>query len=201
MTRAEFSSITATLTTTIKTLSDQMAAMTTKDDDINNNCNNNNNNNRNNLNRRGEPIPVIRVRNNNLTIVMYRKSEHTRESNLEYYEHKYYNKLKDDYYKFKIFDSIYRCPFCYNKDYSLTDLLTHASIIAGNSRKTVKDIVKHFVLIMYILKYHNVNVDKNKPFDVNIASDKQSGVSIASGRSVNLSLANQKSLGMNVTKW
>ncbi|RHN40566.1 hypothetical protein MtrunA17_Chr8g0356091 [Medicago truncatula] len=72
--------------------------------------------------------------------------------------------------------------------------------MAGNSRKTIKDIAKHSVLITYMQWYLNVNVDKNKPLDVNIASDKPFGVSIASGKSVNLSVANQKSLGMNVTK-
>ena len=60
--------------------------------------------------------------------------------------------MKDDYYEFKISDSIYRCPFCYNKDYSLTDLLRHASRISDNSCKTVKDIAKHSVLITYILR-------------------------------------------------
>jgi len=96
---------------------------------------------------------VIRVRNNNNTIVTYQKSEHTRESDLEYYERRYYNKLKDDYHKFKISDSIYRCPFCYNKDYFLTNLLRHASRMASNSRKTIKDIIKHFILITYIQRY------------------------------------------------
>jgi hypothetical protein len=71
---------------------------------------------------------------------------------LEYYERRYYNKLKDDYYKLEIFDSIYRCPFCYNKDYSLSDLLRHASRIADNSRKPIKDIARHSVLITYILR-------------------------------------------------
>jgi len=108
------------------------------------------------------------------------KLEHTHESDLEYYEHRYYNKLKDDYYNFKIFDSIYRCLFCYNKDYSLTDLLRYASIIAGNSCKTIKDIAKHYVLITYIQSYLNVKVDENKPLDVNIVSDKPHGVGIAS---------------------
>ena len=74
---------------------------------------------------------------------------------MEYYERRYYTKLKDDYYKFEISDSIYRCPFCYNKDYSLTDLLRHAFRIAGNScsRKMVKDIARHSVLITYILRF------------------------------------------------
>jgi hypothetical protein len=93
---------------------------------------------------------------------MYKKSEHTRESDLEYYERRYYNKLKDDSYNFKISDSIYRCPFCYNKDYSLTDHLRHASRMADNSRKTIKDIAKHSVLITYIQSYLNVKVDENK---------------------------------------
>ena len=30
-------------------------------------------------------------------------------------------------------------------------------------------------MITYILRYHNVNVDKNKPLDVNIASNKPPG--------------------------
>jgi len=135
MTRAEFPDITATFTTTIKTLSDQMAALTSKVDNDNNNISK-----RKNPNRGKGSIPVIRVRNNNLTIVMYRKSEHTHESDLEYYERRYYNKLKYDYYEFKISDLKYRCPFCYNKDYSLTDLLRHASRMVGNLRKTIKDI-------------------------------------------------------------
>jgi len=172
----------AALTTTIKSLiagakalTDQTVALTTtttvlttKVDFINNNNehNRNNDNNRINPNRGGKPIPIIRVRNNNHTIVMYRKSEHTRESDLKYYEHRYYNKLKGDYYEFKISDSKYRCPFCYNKEYSLTDLLRHASRIASNSHKTVKDIAKHSVLITYIQRYLNVEVNKNKPPDV-----------------------------------
>ena len=72
--------------------------------------------------------------------------------------------------------------------------------MAGNSLKMVKDIAKYSILIMYIQRYLNVKVDKNKPSDVNIASDKPLGVGIASGKSVNLSVANQKSLGMNVTE-
>jgi len=83
MTKAEFAGITATLNSTIKALLDQMVAWTAKVD---------NNNNPN----RGEPIPVIRVRNNNPTIVTYRKSKYANESDLEYYERRYYTRLKDD---------------------------------------------------------------------------------------------------------
>ena len=105
--------IIAALNAAFKALSDQMTTLTAKVDAINNN--NNNNINRNNPNRGGGPIPVIRVHNNNNHITdTYRKLEHTRESDLEYYELRYYKKLKDDYYKFKISDLIYRCPFCYN---------------------------------------------------------------------------------------
>jgi hypothetical protein len=35
-----------------------------------------------------------------------------------------------------------------------------------NSRNMVKDIAKHSILITYILRYHNVNVDKNNPLRV-----------------------------------
>ncbi|XP_045797982.1 uncharacterized protein LOC123892212 [Trifolium pratense] len=108
----------------------------------------------------GESIPVIRVRNNN-HIVTYIKSEHTRgESDLEYYERRYYKRLKDDYYEFKISDLTYRCPFCYNKDYSLSDLLRHAYRMTGNSRKTIKDIPKHSVLITYVNWYVNVKFEE-----------------------------------------
>ncbi|PNX55716.1 beta-galactosidase, partial [Trifolium pratense] len=44
---------------------------------------------------------------------------------------RYYKRLKDDYYEFKISDSTYRCSFYYNKDYSLSDLLRHASRMAA----------------------------------------------------------------------
>ncbi|XP_045791266.1 uncharacterized protein LOC123885971 [Trifolium pratense] len=109
----------------------------------------------------GESILVIRVRNNNHTFVTYIKSEYTRgESDLEYYEHRYYKKLKDDYYEFKISDSTYLCPFYYNKDYSLSNLLRHASIMAGNSHKMIKDIAKYSVLITYVNWYVKVKDDE-----------------------------------------
>ncbi|CAJ2634073.1 unnamed protein product [Trifolium pratense] len=122
VTKTEFDGAIAGLTGAITALTTQMTTLS-----------NNVNNNRINPNRGGERIPVIRVRNNNQTIVTYIKSEHTRgESDLEYYERRYYKRLKDGYYTFKISDSTYRCPFCCNKDYSLSDLLRHAYRMSAN---------------------------------------------------------------------
>ncbi|CAJ2667029.1 unnamed protein product [Trifolium pratense] len=122
VTKTEFDGAIAGLTGAITALTTQMTTLS-----------NNVNNNKINPNRGGERIPVIRVRNNNQTIVTYIKSEHTRgESDLEYYERRYYKRLKDDYYTFKISDSTYRCPFCCNKDYSLSDLLRHAYRMSAN---------------------------------------------------------------------
>jgi len=100
--------------------------------------NNANNNNNKEHNGRCGPIKVPRgikyqiIEDSSFSKVKetdtYIKSDHTRESDLEYYERRYYKNLKDDYCKLKISDSIYRCPFCYNKDYSFTDILRHASI-------------------------------------------------------------------------
>lgn len=108
---------------------------------------------------------------------MYRKSEYKRESDLEYYERRYYNDLKDDYYKFKISISKYRCPFCNNKkDYTLNELLRHASRIAGVSRgETVKDKAKHAALERYIERYLDVKNSKDHLPDLDIAKDKLPG--------------------------
>ena len=38
--------------------------------------------------------------------------------------------------------------------------MRHASKMAGNSRKTIKDIAKDSILIMYIKRYLNVKVDE-----------------------------------------
>jgi hypothetical protein len=125
---------------------------------------------------------------------MYRKSEQARESDLEYYKRRYYEDLKDDYYKetLKISDSTFRCPFCYNKDYySLSELLRHASRIVGDSGEAVKDVAKHSALEMYIESYGD------KLTAVTIDNDKTHGVSIVNDKSVNLSIANEKSLIMN----
>ncbi|KAJ1406895.1 Zinc finger-XS domain [Sesbania bispinosa] len=91
---------------------------------------------------------------------MSQHSERIRESDFEYYEHRYYKDLKNNYYKIKISNSTYRCPFCMDKqDYSLNELLKHASRFSRGSRSmSIKDIAKHSALQFYIEKYLDVNV-------------------------------------------
>ncbi|KAK2424965.1 protein INVOLVED IN DE NOVO [Trifolium repens] len=123
----------------------------------------------------------------------FRNSQHTRESDLEYYEHRYYNDLKDDYYRLKLSGSTYRCPFCNNKDYdSLSELLRHASRITGDSHETVKESAKHSALEMYIGKDKlpavktaqdksaalSIAVDKDRSHNANVAKNQSSNVTI-----------------------
>ncbi|KAL5072849.1 hypothetical protein RYX36_011833 [Vicia faba] len=62
-----------------------------------------------------------------------RKFDQSRESNLKYYERRYYYDLKDVYYKLQVSDFTFRCLLCSNKDYySLTNLLRHAKRIADD---------------------------------------------------------------------
>ncbi|XP_058725594.1 factor of DNA methylation 4-like [Vicia villosa] len=105
--------------------------------------------------------------------MMNRKTEYTRESELDNYECRYFNNLKDGYYKLEVSDSTFRCPFCLNKDYySLTDLSRHASRIAADVHgETLKEIGKHSALVRY-LKSLNVNVAKDKSPMVNVPEDK-----------------------------
>ncbi|KAI5421393.1 hypothetical protein KIW84_044996 [Lathyrus oleraceus] len=125
---------------------------------------------------------------------MYRKSQHTRESDLKYYQRRYFNELKDDYYKLEIYDSIIRCPFYLNKDYYfVSDLLRHASRIAGDLHgDTVKEIAKHSALERYLDfkisddKSHVRNVDTDKLFHVNSAKDKLPRVNVADDKSLNV---------------
>jgi pyruvate-formate lyase-activating enzyme len=94
---------------------------------------------------------------------------------LEYYEHRYYNDLKDGYYRLKLSGSTYRCPFCNNKDYdSLSELLRHASRITGDSRETVKESAKHSALEMYI--------GKDKLPAVKTGQDKSATVKTGKGK-------------------
>ncbi|XP_058748386.1 factor of DNA methylation 4-like [Vicia villosa] len=110
--------------------------------------------------------------------MMNRKVEHTSEYDLEYYQHTYFNKLKDGFYKLEISDSTFRCPFCFNKDYySLTDLLRHASrIVADVHGETVKEIGKHSALVRHLdskISENKSNVDDTlKSLNENAAEDE-----------------------------
>lgn len=87
---------------------------------------------------------------------MSRRSEHRPESDdFKYYEYRYYQDLKSEYYKLRISNSTYRCPFCPDKkDYSSRELFNHASRFARGSRRDgIKDIAKHSALEIYVEKY------------------------------------------------
>ncbi|CAL5200158.1 unnamed protein product [Lathyrus oleraceus] len=149
---------------------------------------------------------------------MYRKSQHTRESDLKYYQRRYFNELKDDYYKLEIYDSIIRCPFCLNKDYySLSDLLRHASRIAGDLHgETVREIAKHSALERYLDfkisddkshvrnvdtdKSHVRNVDTDKSLHVNSAKDKLLRVNVVDDKSLNVCIDKAQSVNANAVK-
>ncbi|CAK8536089.1 unnamed protein product [Lathyrus sativus] len=139
---------------------------------------------------------------------MYRKSEHTRESDLKYYQRRYFNELKDDYYKLEISDSTFRCPFCFNKDYySLSELLRHASRIADDLHgETVKEIAKHSALERYLDfrisedKSHDRNVDTDKSPRVNVSDSKSLSVSIDKAQSVNANAVKDRSCDVGIAK-
>ncbi|XP_058748391.1 factor of DNA methylation 4-like [Vicia villosa] len=140
---------------------------------------------------------------------MYRKSEHTRESDLEYYEGRYYSELKDNYHELEISDSIFRCPFCFNKDYySLTDLLRHASRIAADVHaETVREIAKHSALVRYLDfkisedKSHDMNVDNVNSLNVNTAEDKSHDMmNVDTDMSHNVNVGDDKSLNVSIDK-
>lgn len=90
---------------------------------------------------------------------MTRQPERVRESDFDYYERVYYKDLKNDYYKFKISKSSYRCPFCMDQqDYSLNELLKHASTFVEEPRSMrIKDVAKHSALQLYIERYLGLN--------------------------------------------
>ncbi|CAI8592332.1 unnamed protein product [Vicia faba] len=129
---------------------------------------------------------------------MYRKSDRTRESDLEYYERRYYNNLKDDYYKLEVSDSTFRCPFCFNKDYySLTDLLRHAIRIADDMHdETVKEIAKHSALQRYL----DSKISENKSRDMNVAKDKSARVDVADDKSLNVRIDKAQSVNASAVK-
>ncbi|XP_027925740.1 factor of DNA methylation 4-like isoform X1 [Vigna unguiculata] len=86
------------------------------------------------------------------------KSGRVRESDFEYYERGYYKDLKDGYYKLEISKSSYRCPFCRDNDYSLSELLRHAVRFERYSRTMrIKELAKHSALQLYIERHIGVN--------------------------------------------
>ncbi|XP_058748346.1 factor of DNA methylation 4-like [Vicia villosa] len=142
---------------------------------------------------------------------MYRKSERTEfnDLDLEYYERRYYNNLKDDHYKLEVSDSTFRCPFCFNKDYySLTDLLRHASRIADDVHgETVKEIGRHSALERYLdFKISEdksddmMDVDTDRSRSVNVAKDKASRVNVSDGKSLNGNAVKDRSLDVGIAK-
>ncbi|KAL2332137.1 hypothetical protein Fmac_019718 [Flemingia macrophylla] len=94
---------------------------------------------------------------------MSRPMERARESDFDYYKRVCYKDLKNDYYKFKISESSYRCPFCMDKQYySLNELLKHALRFVNDSRSMrIKDMAKHSALQLYIERYLDVD-DKSE---------------------------------------
>ena len=84
--------------------------------------------------------------------------ERVRESDFDYYEREYYKDLKDGYYKLEISKASYRCPFCRDNDYSLSELLKHAVRFERYSRTMrIKELAKHSALQLYIERYLGVN--------------------------------------------
>ncbi|CAI8611722.1 unnamed protein product [Vicia faba] len=124
---------------------------------------------------------------------MYRKSE----SDLEYYQRRYFLELKDDYHKLQVSNSTFRCPFCFNKDYySMTELLRHAARIAGDLHaETVKEIAKHSALQRYL--DFKISQDKSHD-DMDVDTDKSVNVTSAEGQSFNMYAAKGKSPRVNV---
>ncbi|XVE99578.1 hypothetical protein REPUB_Repub03eG0211500 [Reevesia pubescens] len=79
------------------------------------------------------------------------------ESEMEEYEDKSYEKLKNGKLNIKVSDEKYTCPYCPKKkkgDYFLKDLLQHASGV-GNSnseKRSVREKANHLALVKYLEK-------------------------------------------------
>ncbi|KAK7260563.1 hypothetical protein RIF29_26712 [Crotalaria pallida] len=79
------------------------------------------------------------------------------------YKDRYYKDLKRNYYKIRISDSSYQCPFCLGKvDYPLSEISEHALRHASGSLKNgIRHVAKHSALYSYIKRYLNVR-DKSE---------------------------------------
>ncbi|XP_040992286.1 factor of DNA methylation 4-like [Juglans microcarpa x Juglans regia] len=91
----------------------------------------------------------------------YRSEKDISETELEYYEYKYYNELKKGRPKVKFSDLVYRCPYCPGKskqDYLFKELLQHASAVITSRRRSIKEKARHLALKRYMRKYLDVKV-------------------------------------------
>ncbi|XP_018823277.1 factor of DNA methylation 4-like isoform X3 [Juglans regia] len=91
----------------------------------------------------------------------YRSEKDISETELEYYEYKYYNELKKGRPKVKFSDLVYRCPYCPGKskqDYLFKELLQHASAVITSRRSSIKEKARHLALKRYMRKYLDVKV-------------------------------------------
>lgn len=87
-------------------------------------------------------------------------------SDLEDYEYRCYNELKNGRLKVKTSNSTYRCPYCPEKsktNYSFKELLQHAARISRESRSSsLKEKARHLALERYIKRYLDLN-DRSEP--------------------------------------
>ncbi|XP_040992288.1 factor of DNA methylation 4-like [Juglans microcarpa x Juglans regia] len=91
----------------------------------------------------------------------YRSEKDIIETELEYYEYKYYNELKKGRPKVKFSDLVYRCPYCPGKckqDYLFKELLQHASAVITSRSRSIKEKARHLALERYMRKYLDVRV-------------------------------------------
>ncbi|KAB2034244.1 hypothetical protein ES319_D04G071200v1 [Gossypium barbadense] len=77
------------------------------------------------------------------------------ESEMEEYEEKYYEKLKNGNYKIKVSNEKYTCPFCPKKkkqDFLYKDLLQHASGVgkSNSDKRSAREKANHLALFKYL---------------------------------------------------
>ncbi|MBA0781497.1 hypothetical protein Gotri_002421 [Gossypium trilobum] len=77
------------------------------------------------------------------------------ESEMEEYEDKYYEKLKNGNYKIKVSNEKYTCPFCPKKkkqDFLYKDLLQHASGVgkSNSDKRSAREKANHLALFKYL---------------------------------------------------
>ncbi|PPE00253.1 hypothetical protein GOBAR_DD02731 [Gossypium barbadense] len=77
------------------------------------------------------------------------------ESEMEVYEEKYYEKLKNGNYKIKVSNEKYTCPFCPKKkkqDFLYKDLLQHASGVgkSNSDKRSAREKANHLALFKYL---------------------------------------------------